>query len=198
MSFEIAVIGASLGGLRALGQLLSGLPDNFPLPVAIVQHRVVESGGGLCAALQKHCRLIVKEAHDKEPIAPGRVYLAPSDYHLLVDRWRFALSTEAPVLHARPSIDVLFESAAYAYRERVVGVLLTGASHDGAQGLARIKERGGRTIVQDPSTAESSVMPLAAIAAARVDHILPPAAIAAFLIDIASHVEVKDARRSAS
>jgi two-component system chemotaxis response regulator CheB len=164
MGFEIIVIGTSLGGLDALNLLLSGLPKSLPVSVAVVQHRYKSSDNMLSGFLQQHSLLPVVEAQDKEAMAPGRVYLAPADYHLLVEAGSFALSTEAPVCHARPSIDVLFESAADDYAENVIGVILTGASFDGAKGLAKIKARGGLAIVQEPATAISRIMPEAAIA----------------------------------
>ena len=173
MAYEVVVIGTSLGGLRALEIVLSGLGKEFPLPVTVVQHREKDSSERLCELLQSHCALRVGQAEDKEEITPGRVYLAPPDYHLLVEEGRLALSTEAPVHYARPSVDVLFESAADAYGERVVGVILTGSGKDGAQGSARIRERGGFVVVQDPETAESRAMPEAAMAACEVDLILP-------------------------
>ncbi len=189
--FELVVIGASLGGLNALAILLRGLPENFPVPVAIAQHRRSNSEDGLSKLLHHYSNLHVKEAEDKEEILPGTVYLAPADYHLLVEggdgsivRPYFALSTEANVTYTRPSIDVLFESAADAYAEKVIGVLLTGANHDGTRGLAKIKARGGKAVVQDPATAECPIMPAAAIAAMIVDKILPLKDISSFLAKI--------------
>lgn len=179
MGFHLIVIGTSWGGLRALELLLSNLPLGFSVPVAIVQHRHKDSDDTLVSFLRKHSVLPVAEAEDKMLIQPGHVYLAPANYHLLVEveqdverYYCFSLSVEAPVLHARPSIDVLFESAARVYADQVIGVVLTGASHDGAQGLAKIKACGGVAIVQDPTTAESPTMPQAAIAATSIDHIL--------------------------
>ena len=129
--------------------------------------------GDLASVWQRHTALIVHEVEDKEPIASGHVYIAPADYHVLIDsRENLALSTEGPVLWARPSIDVLFESAAEAYGERVIGVILTGASADGSHGLREIRERGGCALVQKPSTAECDTMPRAAIAATQVNHVL--------------------------
>ena len=180
MAFELTVIGASLGGLQALETLLAGLPQAFPLPAVVAQHRHKDSRD-LVALLQRYSLLPVSEVEDKEEIRPGRVYLAPADYHLLIEASHFALSLEAPVEYARPSIDVLFESAAEAYAERVIGVILTGASQDGARGLAKIKVSGGLTVVQSPATAEGQVMPAAAIAATQVDQILPLSEIALFL-----------------
>jgi CheB methylesterase len=183
VAYELIVIGASQGGLRALQTLLAALSPNFTLPVAIVQHRDKGATDLLSAILQKHSPLKVAETMDKEAIMPGRVYLAPSDYHLLVEESYFTLSTGAPVWYARPSIDVLFESAADSWAGKVIGVILTGASRDGARGLAAIKEGGGLTIVQDPSTAESPTLPEAALATTAVDRILPLAEIGPFLTD---------------
>lgn len=183
MAFELVVVGTSLGGLHALEVLLSGLTKSFPLSIAVVQHRH-KNANTLSASLQRHSALPLKEAEDKEVIVPGRVYLAPADYHLLVEPGKFTLSTEAPVLYARPSIDLLFESAADAYAERVIGVILTGASRDGAQGLAKIKAFGGLTVAQSPATAESRTMPKAAIATVAVDWVLPLAEIAPLLLKV--------------
>ena len=141
MAFALVVVGASLGGLHALEILLAGLPAHFPLPVVIGQHRREDADGALCMALRRRSALPVGEAEDKEAIVPGRVYVAPAGYHLLVEEGRFALSTEAPVAYARPSIDVLFESAADVYEAGVIGVILTGASKDGSHGAARIRGR---------------------------------------------------------
>jgi two-component system chemotaxis response regulator CheB len=175
---RVVVIGTSAGGLAALQVLLPGLPSDFPSPVILVQHRGKEAGSGLCDFLQRWSALPVNEPGDKEAIEPGRAYLAPRDYHLLIEGRHFALSTEAPVSYARPSIDVLFESAADAYGKGVIGVILTGKNRDGARGLAAIKRCGGLALVEDPSTAESGEMPQAALAATIVDHVLPLAEIA--------------------
>ena len=182
MSVErVVVVGTSTGGLAAMQVLLPGLAEGFPWPVILVQHRSKEPGSELCRYLRRCCRWNVSEPDDKEPIMPGRVYLAPRDYHLLVEKGNFALSTEAPVYFARPSIDVLFESAADAYGAGVVGVVLTGANGDGARGLARIKAAGGIAVVQDPAMARAPEMPRAAIAAAAEDRVLPLPEIAPFL-----------------
>ncbi len=165
MSYELIVVGCSWGGLAALGRLLEHLPDEVDVPIAIAQHRGPDSlRGALQAALQRHLARPVVEAADKDPIEPGHVYVAPPDYHLLVEVGSFALSVDERVQHARPSIDVLFESAADAYGAGVIGVVLTGANADGAAGLARIAARGGVAIVQDPETAEAREMPEAALA----------------------------------
>jgi two-component system chemotaxis response regulator CheB len=169
----IVVVGTSLGGLVALSTLLRNIPRDFPAPIAIVQHRARTEDDALERLLAGQAALQVVEPEDKEPLAPGRVYLAPADYHLLIERTWVALSTAAPESYARPSIDLLFESAADSHGAGVVGVVLTGSNSDGARGCQRIKARGGRVFVQDPATAQSSAMPAAAVAATRVDAVLP-------------------------
>jgi two-component system chemotaxis response regulator CheB len=184
VAYELIVMGTSHGGLHALSTVIGGLPGDFPLPIAVVQHRSRDSDGIMATLLTDRSKLRVREVEDKEPIEPGWVYIAPPDYHLLVDGDVFALSTEEPVAYSRPSIDVLFESAAEAYGDRLVGVVLTGANADGARGLKRIKEFGGYAVVQDPLTAESPPMPRAAIAAAPVDKVVPLEGIAPFLVQL--------------
>lgn len=186
MEFKITVIGTSLGGLNALMVILAGLPKNLPIAIAIAQHRHKNSDRQLANFLQQQSLLPIIEVEDKQAILPGQVYLAPADYHLLVEVDHFSLSTEAPVSYARPSIDVLFESAADAYSEQAIGVILTGASVDGAIGLAKISAQGGLTIVQEPETAERRTMPDAAIAAVGEAKILPLSQIAPFLVKICS------------
>lgn len=175
------VVGTSIGGLRALQTLLSGLPDEFPVPLVVVQHRGKDSEAGLCDYLARSSRLTISEPDDKESILPGRAYLAPRDYHLLVEKGTFALSTDAPVSFARPSIDVLFQSVADEYKEDAIGIILTGANRDGARGLAAIKLQGGLTLVEDPASAVCREMPDAAIAGTEVDRILTLAEIGPFL-----------------
>jgi two-component system chemotaxis response regulator CheB len=173
MAYDFVVIGASLGGLNAMSVLLSHLPEGFSVPIAVAQHRAAVPDDDLTTIWQQSTTLAVHDAEDKTAIEPNHVYVAPADYHLLVEtRDLFALSTDPPVLWARPSIDVLFESAAEAYRDRVIGVILTGASADGSQGLKAIRERGGCALVQDPRTAECAVMPQAALVATDVNHVL--------------------------
>ena len=184
MGCEIVVIGTSLGGFQALQVALGDLPEDFPLPIAVIQHRSPDDSGMLAPLLGTHVHLRVVEIEDKQPISPGQIFIGPSNYHVLIDSRHFALSTDAPVLHARPSIDVLFESAAESLGEGVLGVLLTGMSQDGVAGLKRIKECGGFTLVQDPATAEGRIMPEAAIESAVADKILPLEKIAAFLLDL--------------
>ncbi len=165
----LVAIGASLGGIAAFKQLLAALPADFPLPVVIVQH-LPEAVEPLTAKiLQSACPLPVVEPEIDEPMAAGRVYLAPPGYHLLVHRGGFELSTDAPVLHSRPSIDVFFESVASAYGREALGILLTGASEDGARGLLAIRRAGGLTLAQDPAEADASIMPAAALRLGAAD-----------------------------
>lgn len=170
---ELVVIGASLGGLDATSKLLAALPESFAVPIALAQHRRADPESRLEAVLAKLCCRRVCEPNHGDAIAPHTVYLAPADYHLLVERGTFALSVDEPHCFSRPSIDVLFESAADAYGSTLVAVLLTGASNDGARGLRAIQRAGGVTIVQDPDDAESPIAPRAALACMTPDHVVP-------------------------
>ena len=172
MAFDIVVIGASSGGLKALQVIHSRLSSEFRVPVVIVQHRRKDSDPGLCEFLAQQSSLTVNEPEDKEPIRAGRVYLAPCDYHLLISDGSFALSIDAPVAFARPSIDLLFESAAEEYEERAIGVILTGSNSDGARGLAAIKAHGGLAVVEDPAKAAFAEMPQAAVDNCNVDWVI--------------------------
>jgi two-component system chemotaxis response regulator CheB len=189
MTYDVVAVGASWGGLHALERLLGALPDDFRPAIVIVQHRSADSTpAGLAGLLSRHSRGPVRDADDKQPIEPGGIYLAPPDYHLLVEPGFFALSVDDRVQNARPSVDVLFESVADTYRERAVGIVLTGANRDGASGLARIKELGGVAIVQDPADAEAHTMPSAAIRATDADAVLPLDEIPKFLIGLCIEV----------
>ena len=179
--YDLVVIGASLGGLQALRTLLSELPREFPAAVAIVQHRRPDADSALAHLLGSVSPLPVCEPRDREPIEPGTVYLAPPGYHLLAEQGWLTLSVEGPVSWARPSIDVLFESAAEAYRRRLAAVLLTGSSEDGAAGIEAVATRGGLTVVEDPGSAHSPVSPLAALQRTTVHHVLPLSDVAGFL-----------------
>jgi two-component system, chemotaxis family, protein-glutamate methylesterase/glutaminase len=190
--FEALAIGASAGGIDALVHLLPALapPGSrvSPPPAAtfVVLHLPRDQPSLVVEVFRPRCARPVAEARDKEPVAPGRIYFAPPDYHLLLDDGpRLALSTDEPVAYCRPSIDVLFESAADIYGPGLAAVLLSGANHDGARGLATVQRAGGVTIVQDPREAASKAMPRAALAACRPDHVLPVAAIAALLAPVA-------------
>lgn len=166
-AISIVALGASLGGLDALQRILSALPAPLGAAIVIAQHRRRDPDSQLCGLLGRRCRLPVSEPEDKTPLEPNNVYLAPADYHLLVEPGWLALSVDAPVCYARPSIDVLFESVADAYGSAALGVMLTSSNHDGADGLAAIEKAGGSVLVQDPSTAESPVGPQAALAKLR-------------------------------
>lgn len=161
--YEIVVVGTSWGGLAALRTLAAGLPRELGLATVVIQHRHKDSDRLLATLLQERTALTVCEVEDKQPILPGFLFIAPPDYHLLVERGHFSLSIDPPVRYSRPSIDVAFQSAADAYGPRTVGIVLTGANADGAAGLAAIAERGGLAVVQSPSTAESPTMPRAAL-----------------------------------
>lgn len=161
---ELVAMGASWGGLHAIETVLGALPEDFAAPVVIAQHRQPNSSDGmLVGLLDARCALKVCEAEDKQPLDLGVVFVAPADYHLLVETGVVALSVDAPLNYSRPSIDILFSSAADAYGDRVAGVVLTGANADGALGLSQIAARGGTAIVQDPATAERREMPDAAL-----------------------------------
>lgn len=176
------VIGASAGALDALSAILPALPAEFALPVMIVVHVPPDRDSVLAELCQAKCRLTVKEAEDKEPIVGGTVYFAPPGYHLLIEADKtLALSSDEPVLFSRPSIDVLFESAADAYGSEVLGIILTGANHDGAEGLRAIAQSGGAAIVQAPCEALASFMPEAAIQSVPDALVMPLEQIAARL-----------------
>jgi two-component system chemotaxis response regulator CheB len=183
--YEIVVIGTSWGGLSALSTVVAGLPGTFALPIVVVQHRSPDAPGFLAELLQTRTKLSVVEVDDKRPITAGHVYVAPPNYHLLLERGFFSLTTDAPVRYSRPSIDVTFVSAADVFGRRTVGVVLTGANEDGALGLKRITDRGGYGIVQDPESAEGPMMPRAALRAVPTARVVPLERIASHLIGIA-------------
>lgn len=188
MKYSAVVIGVSAGGMNALGQILPLLPEDFPLPVIIVQHVSPQSDNYMIQHFNKLSKIQVREADEKEEIKPGVAYFAPPNYHLLVEEdFTFSLSTEGRVNFSRPSVDVLFESALDAYCSNLIGIILTGANNDGSIGLKKIKECGGLAIVQDPADAEVSAMPEAALRLTRVDHILKVSEIAGFLIKLVKH-----------
>jgi two-component system, chemotaxis family, protein-glutamate methylesterase/glutaminase len=164
MAHEMVVIGTSAGGLEAMCTLLRQLPASLNLAVLVVQHRSRDSEA-LCEVLQDCSALPIQDIVDKEPIVRGRVYLAPPDYHVLVEEDHFSLAVDEPVAYSRPSIDVAFESAADAWGARLVGIVLTGANSDGSRGLRRVRDAGGLALVQVPASAEVGVMPAAAATA---------------------------------
>lgn len=185
--YAAVVIGVSAGGLEALKVLLGALPAAFPLPILIVQHLRPDDDGMLANCLQRFSALQLKEADEGEQIVAGTVYFAPANYHLLAERnGRLALSIDPRVCHARPSVDVLFESAAETFGPALVGIILTGANDDGSAGLASIKRRGGIAIVQDPADASSEQMPLNALREVAADYVLPLREIPACLQSLAA------------
>ena len=185
MCFEAIVIGVSSGGLKALNFIFSVLPGDFTLPIIIVQHISPRSDNQWINILNSKSGLLIKEADEKETIEIGTVYIAPPNYHLLIeDDKSLSLTIDERVSFARPSIDVLFESAAEAYKNKLIGIILTGSNHDGAEGIKRIKKFGGLAIVQDPATAESAYMPESALAGIKADYILPLEEIPHLLIKI--------------
>jgi two-component system chemotaxis response regulator CheB len=200
MTPDLVVIGASWGGLHAIGTVLGGLPAGFPAAIVIVQHRG-HGDGMLAELLDRVCPLAVREAEDKDPLEPGAVLVAPPDYHLLVEDDSVSLNVDEPVAFSRPSIDVLLSSAAASHGERTVGVVLTGANGDGASGLRDIRNRGGVAIVQDPAEAERPEMPRAALAACPGAQVRPLAAIApelAHLVAVAGTTSVDASQRRGS
>jgi two-component system chemotaxis response regulator CheB len=178
----LVVIGGSAGGVDALIGLLPAIPPDYRSTVVCILHVPPDRESRLAELFEARAALPVREARDKEPIEPGVIYFAGSGYHLSVERDRcFSLSCEPPVQFARPAIDVLMESAAAAYGPAMAGILLTGANHDGAEGMCRVRERGGLTVVQDPAEAQASAMPEEAIRRCAPDLVLPLAGIRALL-----------------
>src|ERR1700716_323946 len=173
MTYSVVGIGTSWGGLAAMTRLLGGLPGDFSLPVVVVQHRGKDSDRLLTELLQDATDLRVCEIEDKEPLQPGTVHIAPANYHVLIDDGYLSLTVEEPVRFSRPSIDVMFSSAADTYGAGAIGVVLTGANEDGARGLSHIVRRGGRALVQDPRSAEIAIMPNAAVQAVPSAEVLP-------------------------
>ena len=181
MQYAIAVIGTSWGGLHAVRTILAALPPEVCVPIVIVQHRHRDSDGLLAELLQDVTGMPVTEVEDKDAVEAGRVFIAPPNYHLLIDDGHFALSTEEAVRFSRPSIDVTLTSAADEYGKATIGVVLTGANEDGARGLRRVADRGGYALVEDPATAEIATMPAAAVRVVPTAKVLPLPGIAAEL-----------------
>jgi two-component system, chemotaxis family, protein-glutamate methylesterase/glutaminase len=171
--FGLVVIGASWGGLAAVSKIFAAMPGDFTLPIVLVQHRSKHSDDLLASLIQSVTQLRVVDVEDKEPLAPASVYIAPANYHLMVERGHLSLTTDPLVRFSRPSIDVTFASAADSYRSAAIGVVLTGANDDGRRGLRRIVDNGGKGIVQDPATAESKAMPASAAQAVPEAEVIP-------------------------
>jgi two-component system chemotaxis response regulator CheB len=171
--YKAVVMGVSTGGVMALKLVLGALPQYFPIPILVVTHIKPDSDDGLAVLLDSLCSIKVKEADEQETMVSGTAYLAPANYHLLVERnFSLALSIDPAVNFARPSVDVLFESAANAFGPALIGIIMTGAGFDGSKGLLKIKENGGLVIVQDPADAEMDSMPKSALQLLKADHIV--------------------------
>lgn len=183
--FMAVVIGASAGGMTALSDIFSNIPTNFPLPIYVVQHIHKSQSEYLIKYHNDLSRLPVQEANDKEKALPGTIYFAPPNYHLLIeDKKTFSIISDEKVNYSRPSIDVLFESAADVYKDTLIGIILTGANNDGAEGIKKIKQNGGYTIAQDPQEAEFVIMPQSAIDTKKIDKIFTLNEINKFLISL--------------
>lgn len=188
LDFEAIVIGASAGAIASLTQLLPPLPPDYPLPILVTVHVPPDQPSGIPSLLQAKCRMAIKEAEDKEFIHPGTVYFAPPDYHILVEKDRsLSLSNEEPVSFARPSIDVLFESAADVYGKRLLALVLSGANHDGARGSCAVVNAGGTVLVERPDSAAAQLMPESTLAAC-------PEATAMNLSDMSQLLAMRGAR----
>ena len=187
MKYKAIVMGASAGGFEALCRILPRLPRRYALPMVIVQHRRFDGGCLLEHILDFRCMISVKQAGDKDLLCASNAYFAPPNYHLMIeDKRTLALSTGPPVCNCRPSIDVLFESAADIFGDQLIGVVLTGANTDGCNGAQRLKQCGGLLIVQDPSTASASTMPAAVLQRTTAEHILALDAISDLLLQLQS------------
>lgn len=185
MAYKAIVIGASAGGLDAIKAILASLPGGIVVPIIIVLHTSPHSDNYIVKHLNEICQINVKEADEKEELFPGTAYIAPPNYHLLIEKdHTLSLTVDPKVSYARPSIDVLFESAAEVYNNDLVGIILTGANRDGSNGLRRIKELGGLAIVQEPKTAYADAMPRAAIEVSEVDFIVTLDKISSKLIEL--------------
>ena len=202
MGYKLIIIGCSLGGLSATKTLLAGISDDCMVPIILIQHREqkpeVSMDNVLTNMMQRYTKRRIEEAEDKMPLRPNTIYLAPADYHVLVEHDCVALSADEPVTYARPSIDVAFDSAARTYGSGVICVVLTGASRDGADGAASIEGRGGLVIIQDPLTAEKDTLPKAALNSTKKPMIMQLAEIGPFISNIVREGGATRASRATS
>lgn len=190
--FKAVVIGGSAGSFQGVTKILASLPDDFPLPVIMCLHRLKHVRNGFVEALSIKSIKPVDEPHDKESVKKGRVYLAPANYHLSIELGNtFALATDEMVNNSRPAIDITLETAAYVYKHKLIGILLSGANRDGAAGMKRIKDRGGLTIVQDPAECMIDTMPGAAMKLTQIDHVLKIEEIIGFLKELHKQYKVR-------
>lgn len=187
-SYKAVVIGGSAGSFQGVVKILSNLPKNFPLPIIMCLHRLKHVRHGFVEALSLKSVVQVTEPNDKESIKKGGIYLAPANYHMSVELGHhFALSTEEMVNNSRPAIDITLGTSAYVYKEKLIGILLSGANKDGARGMKSIKDKKGLTIVQDPTECMIETMPQAALTATKIDHILKVDQIIEFLRELEIH-----------
>lgn len=185
MKYKAVIIGGSAGSFQVVTKILSSLSDKFPIPVLLCLHRLKHVRSGFVEALSLKSNIPIEEPNDKDQLKPGRAYLAPANYHMYVELAnRIALSTEASVNHSRPAIDLSFITASNAYRDNLIGIILSGANRDGAQGLKSVADRGGLTIVQDPAECEVKTMTESAIQLTKVDHVFKTEEIIRFLSKI--------------
>jgi two-component system, chemotaxis family, protein-glutamate methylesterase/glutaminase len=184
-SYKAVVIGGSAGSFQGIVKILSQLPKNFPLPIIMCLHRLKHVRNGFVEALSLKSVVAVTEPHDKEAIKKGGVYLAPANYHLSVELGNyFALSTEEMINNSRPAIDITLGTAAFVYRDKLIGILLSGANRDGGLGMKYIKDKGGMTIVQEPTECMIDTMPRAALAVTQIDHVMKVDQIVDFLKEL--------------
>lgn len=185
LKYKAVIIGGSAGSFQVITRIIAALPKDFPLPVFLCLHRLKHVRSGFVEALLIKSNLPIREPNDKEPIKSGCIYLAPANYHMYVELGnKFALSTEEAVNHSRPSIDLSFISAAYNYKRKLIGIILSGANKDGAAGLKKVKDNGGLTIVQDPVECQVPTMTKASLQATTVDHVFKTDEIIRFLLKI--------------
>ncbi len=183
--YKAVVIGGSAGSFQVITKILHSLPKNFPLPVLLSLHRLKHVRSGFVEALSIKSSIPIIEPFDKDTVKSGIGYLAPSNYHMYIElNKKIALSTEEPVNHSRPSIDLTFETAAQAYRDKLIGIILSGANRDGAYGLKKVKQLGGTAIVQDPNECQVKTMTEASLKMTQVDHIFTTQQIIRFLLNI--------------
>jgi two-component system, chemotaxis family, protein-glutamate methylesterase/glutaminase len=187
-SYKAVVIGGSAGSFQGMVKILSQLPKGFPLPIIMCLHRLKHVRNGFVEALSIKSVVQVTEPHDKENIKKGAVYLAPANYHMSVELGNyFALSTEEMINNSRPAIDITLSTCAFVYKEKLIGILLSGANRDGAAGMKSISEKGGLTLVQDPSECMIDTMPKAALAVTKIDHVLKVDQIVEFFKELDKH-----------
>lgn len=185
LKYKAVIIGGSAGSFQVITRIIAALPKSFPLPVFLCLHRLKHVRSGFVEALSIKAGLPVREPDDKDPIKSGYIYLAPANYHMYIELGnKFALSTEEAVNHSRPSIDLSFISAAYNYKQKLIGIILSGANKDGAQGIKKVKDHGGLTIVQDPKECQVPTMTNASLQATNIDHIMKTDEIIRFLLKL--------------